>query len=313
MNWNSLSFGNSSGSRGSYDRKNVKRKKQSFHTRKIRLNTESENPPDLESLKSKVIVSLAHLGGQKFSAEPGGYTFENWMKSFNLLLDDFETRAGPTNLSKEYYSRRLELTSSLFKRDDQSDLENKISELRDEEQNLNRAIALSGAKSRAEHEKSERDQKIRALEEELGASEQELEELRRRLAIRREQSRESRGFFKRFVSGLSKPADTTPIATLESRVTELDSKIQGDKRKVSELKLKNEKGEVHFDGELSSKSKEELESRLSEVISEMGDLESSLLEHQQLSEQRKDVTRSLTEEISKISFKQASENSNLEK
>ena len=299
-----LSFGNSSSHRGTYDRKNVKRKKQNFHTRKIRLNAESEVPADLAALKNKVIVSLAHLGEQKFSAEPGGYSFENWMKSFNMLLDDFETKAGSTKLPKEYYTKRLDLTASLVAsiRDGRGDLTQKISELRDEEQSLTRAIALSGAKSRSDHEKSERDQKIRELEADVANGEEQLVELRKRLDLRRKQSSESRGVFRRFVSGLSKPADATPIEVLESRVAEKEEVVQSDKRKISELKLRNEKSEVHLDDKLSNKSREELESGLAEVVSEIEKLESNLEEQQQLSEQRKEVTKTLSGEIAKINF-----------
>lgn len=295
-----LSFSNSG--RGSFERKN-KRKKQSFHTRKLRVaNVENGNPLDFDSLRSKVIVSLAHLGEQKFSAEPGGYTLENWMKNFNLLLDDFEERAGGKNLPKEYYTKRLELTASLLKRDeDLPDLERKISDLREEEQSLNRAITLNEAKARADHEASERKEKIRELEKEIGDNKQELDGLRQRLEARRKEKRESRSLFRRFVSGISKPADTVPIETLEIRLNELEAKIQSDKRKISDLNSKIEKSALSGDA-LDKRSKEELGSKLSEVNSSIEELVGKLSERQQLSEQRKKVTQDLTEEISKISL-----------
>jgi hypothetical protein len=302
-----LSFGNSSGSgRGSFERKNVKRKKQNFHTRKVRLNTPAnEALEDPESLKNKVMVSLAHLGEQRFSGETGGYTFENWIKSFNLLLDDFEERAGPENLPKEYYDKRLELTSSLLGPErDTSDLDKQISSLRDEEGNLRRMIAQSEAKNRSEHERNERDQKIRELEVENKESQSELDELKKRLAIRRKDTKESRGLFRRFVTGLSKPPDTTPIETLEGRASELDSEIQNKKRRISDLKLRNEKGQLFSSEETVDKNKsvEEMEARLSEIDSEIEKLEISKLDRQQLSEKRKQVTQKLSEIISAINF-----------
>jgi DNA repair exonuclease SbcCD ATPase subunit len=299
-----LSFGNSGSGKGSFERKN-KRRKQTFHTHKIRPNAAIEKNEDPEALKTKVIISLSHLGEQKFSAEPGGYTFENWMKSFNLLLDDFETRAGPKNLPKEYYSKRLELTSSLYApASEVKDLDSRLNSIRDEEQNLRRAIALKDAKDRAEKEKTERDEKMNELEEEINASQAELDELKKRIATRKKETKESKGFFRKFVSSLSKPPDTTPIETLEARSSELDSKIQLNSRKISDLKIRNEKGELFLPDDVASEkmSVDEMQTRLSEIISEIEKLEKSMQEIQQLTEKRKEVTQQLSDVISKITF-----------
>jgi DNA repair exonuclease SbcCD ATPase subunit len=296
-----LSFGSSSGGRGSYERKNVKRKKQSFHTHKVRVSTE-EQPQDFAALKSKVIVSLAHLGEQKFSAEPGGYAFENWMKSFNLLLDDFEDRAGPQSLPREYYMKRQELTASLFKRTpDSADLDKQLSNLADEERKLNRAIALSSARNRAEREKSEKEQKIQELEEQAKKNKTELEELKRRLALRKKDVQESRGLFRRFVSGLSRPPDATPVEVLETNERELVSQIQSSEHKISELRAKITEAEMHLSGEdVQILSEEEMRTKLAETAEKIEEIEARKMESAQLSEERKEVTRALSETISKL-------------
>jgi hypothetical protein len=298
-----LSFGNSSG-RGSFERKNVKRRKQEFHTRKIKLNPLENEKQDLDSLKNKVIVSLTHLGEQKFTTEPGGYSFENWMKSFNLLLDDFEQKAGSKNLPKSYFEKRRDLSASLFKTGtDLQDIEDQISKRQDEAQGIRRSLAMSAAKSKSESERKERDERIRELEEQSKETQRELDELKKRMATRQNDARASRGLFKRLVSGLSKPPDTTPLETLESRAEELRLKIQSNHRKISELKERNEKNQIDFADEGDSrttKSPEEMESRLSEIESEIEKIESDRLERQQLADKRKEVTTTLSDEISKI-------------
>lgn len=107
-----------------------RKQKQEFHKHKLKFTEEQHL--DFEKLKSRVTVALDKLGHQVFSVEPGGYSFDNWMASFNLLLDDFEEKAGPENLPKVYFDARQILTEDLVKPADTADLDWEIQNLETE-------------------------------------------------------------------------------------------------------------------------------------------------------------------------------------
>ena len=117
--------------KGSRDKKSAKKKKQDYHKTKRQAARVEE--PDVEKAKARTVSSLEHLGQQKFSAEPGGYNVQGWVKSLTLLLEDFESKVGAKNLPPEYFAKKEEVLATLSKPLDNSELEAKIEGLRKEE------------------------------------------------------------------------------------------------------------------------------------------------------------------------------------
>ncbi len=117
--------------KGSKEKKTTRKKKQDFHRTKRRAAQEDE--PDVDKIKARTISALEHLGQQKFSAEPGGYNVQGWVKSLALLLEDFESKVGTEKLPAEYYAKKEAVLLNFSKPPDNSELEGKIESLRREE------------------------------------------------------------------------------------------------------------------------------------------------------------------------------------
>jgi hypothetical protein len=131
-----LSFGSSTGrsrstGKGSKDKKTAKKKKQDYHRTKRRVSREDK--PDIKETKSRTVTALEHLGQQKFSAEPGGYNVQGWVKSLTLLLEDFESKVGAKQLPPEYQAKKEEVLLTFSMPPDNSELESKVESLRREE------------------------------------------------------------------------------------------------------------------------------------------------------------------------------------
>ncbi len=298
-NISQLSFGNSN---RSFSQKSVKKKKQDFHRHKLR--PAEENNKDLSALRERTVVSLLHLGEQRFSSEPGGYSFENWMKSFNLLLDDFEDQVGTQNLPKSYFDRRFELTSALVKsKNAPSELELDVSKLREEHNRITREIAMVYDRQKIEHEISDRKEKIGLLENEKAQAIELLEDAKSNVAQKKKQIADSKKLLRRFF-GTSSQGDKTPLQTLEARVVDMERKVELVEKKIMEQKKKIEPYEKDMENSFSSDSKEvplvDLQNQLNSIRSKLEELELGQTEKSQLLEERLEITSKMKEEISRL-------------
>lgn len=297
-NISELSFGNSN---RSFGQKSVKKKKQDFHRHKVR--PAEEGNKDLSALRERTMVSLLHLGEQRFSSESAGYSFENWMKSFNLLLDDFEDQVGTQNLPKSYFDKRFELTSSLVRaKNAPSELDLDISKLREEQSRITREIGMAYDRQKIEREMSDRKEKIALLEKEKSQAIELLEDAKLNVAQKKKQIADSKKPLRRFF-GTSSQGDKTPLQTLEARVVDMERKVELVEKKISEQKKKIEPYEKDMENS-SSASKEvplvDLQNQLSSIRSKLEELELGQSEKSQLLEDRLEITSKMRDEISRL-------------
>lgn len=289
-----MSFGNSN---RSFGQRPVKRKKQEFHKHKLKP-LEEEESNDLSTIKERTMASLIHLGQQRFSQEPGGYSFENWMKSFNLLLDDFEDQIGTQNLPKIYFDKRFELASSLVKSKSTPSVgEIELSKLREEQQQLLKEIANARDRQKIEHELLERKEKFRLLENEKAQTIELLEKAKLDVAQKKKQIEDSTKFLRRFL-GTSKSNDQTPLQTLEARMEEIELRLELIEKKILEQRKKIEV----YDKESEASSAvdaplSDLQDRLESVSSSLEELELKQAEKSQLLEERQETTAKMKEVI----------------
>lgn len=277
----------------SFGQKPVKKKKQDFHRHKIK--PEELGSLDQKTLKEKTMLALSRLGDQRFSQQPGGYTFENWMKSFNLLLDDFEENARAQQLPKEYFAKRLELSSALIHSNQSFELDLEINKLKEEEDKLLMITTSLHLQSKIDRENEERNERIRSLEEEKSVLLRSLEKASYNLDARKKQIQDSQKLLKRLFS--SKTSEDTPIETLEARVVDARSKLEAIEKKINDQRKKIESApKVRSEGLTVLEADEKLES----VQIRLSELEEKRLEASELLEKRKEVTSQMSEIISKI-------------
>ena len=194
-------------------------KNQSFHPHKIRI---YEVPKlDFDQLKARTISTLDRLGHQRLSTEPGGYTLENWVKGVNVLLDEFEEKAGAARLSPEYLGRRRELDARFSGTMSVAQADEEIAELR---------MEMSRIEKKIEGGRSTATSKIEELKTEEAKCSSELEQERSRLAaVTKIQAADS--FFGRLF-GRGKAQPTRP----ESRIDELQSRLSALSTEIAEQK-----------------------------------------------------------------------------
>ena len=269
-----------------------KKRKQEFHKHKIKF--VEEESLNFDGLKSKVSISMEKLGNQIFSNEPSGYTFDNWLKSYNLLLDDFEERADPKNLPKEYYDARQRLTAKLLEPVDVSDIDAEIIEREKEAESVKLRIseALKESENRLAQQKSE-NSKIEELKKEQTQSTKELEDAQDELEV----TRSKQSFFNKLFSRQS-----TPVDILRNRVNSLRQKNEGIAQDIQRLEEDRDSKEV-ADDELN-----DLRERLISLQQEIGDLQGRKLEREQSGEKRKQITSELCGIISGLQLKTDDEN-----
>jgi hypothetical protein len=265
--------------------KKEKKKKQEFHRHKIKFSEEEH--VDFENLKMRVSTALDKLGHQQFSAEPGGYTFHNWMTSFNLLLDDFEEKAGPTNLPKEYYEKRQKLTSDLLKPPDNKELDEEIQKTESEIESVRLRIAglNERASKRAEQRRNEKATRIEHLREEQTESQRELEDAEDEL----EKGEKKKSRFGRLFSG------TTSLEKIREKISSLRARNQKITREIHSLESKSNPEDEQIDAEMEGQL-----SLLEELHQKIADINLRKEEKSQLQEQRVKTTTELSEVISSI-------------
>ena len=293
-----MSFGKSSSRSSSFGgQKKERRKKQEFHKHKVKL--AEEEKLDFGALKERVVLSLTHLGKQQFSQQPGGYGFENWMKNFNLLLNDFEKRTGAQNLPKEYFDKRQEFTSALQRPSNGSELDSSILKLQAKEKVLGERLQKIGAKLTHERESTDRVAKIDALNVERAEELEHLQEERKRLAERKKEVEDSKRFFKRLFTGSR--GNGTSISSIEARIHELEVKVESLDRRIAEHRAKHDSSgyRVLTEQELEQEFPKQY-SELEEIKSELSELETRKINESENSELREHVAKSMSEIISKI-------------
>ncbi len=283
----SKSFGRK---RSSSAQRKDKKRKQEFHKHKIRF--VEEETLNFDELKSRVSIAMEKLGNQVFSNEPGGYTFDNWLGSYNLLLDDFEERAGQRNLPKEYYDSRQRLTAKLLEPIDVSDIDADIRKCEQEIDSLKLRIAesLKESQNRLDQQKRE-NTRIEELKRVQTRSVKELEDAR----VELESTRSKQSLFSKLFSRSSSSIDT-----LRSKVNSLTEKNEEITRNIQSLSDKDI--ENSSDNDLV-----DLKDRLISLQQEAGELQGRKLEREQLGEKRKQVTVELSNVISSIQFNTSNE------
>jgi len=254
-------------------------KNQSFHQRKIRI---QEAPKlDFDLLKARTINALNKLGQQKFSPEPGGYALDNWIKGVNVLLDEFEERAGPGKLSPAYMASRNELNQRLSKPILLSSIDEEVSELR---------TNISGIEDRIEGERAHVISKISELKAAQARYSDELEREKARVtADTGVQSPDS--LFDRLLG-----RNKTPTKISESRIRELESKLAILPNEV----LEQQKQLKMIDLRSPESRFDEDWKRLESMQTRLKELENEKLDRTQLVKERAETTGSIADAISRI-------------
>ncbi len=283
------SFGRKGSS--SSPQKKVRKKKQEYHKRKIKPIEEGQEA-GFEGLKSRVILSLEKLGHQQFSLESGGYGFENWMMSFNLLLDDFEVKAPKEKLPNEYFDERMKLTRDLMAPVDTSDIQLQVDKERDHERELELRALDKGFQSKEKREKVRVDfSTLDSLKREREQYSDELDRKKDDLERIKEEAK-STPFFKRMFGGGSQDSSLLQkrIKTLEDKITELD-------RKISDLEARSKAAQKRIE---EAKAQRVESNDLESVRARIAELENQKQERMLLSEKRELVTKKMSELIASI-------------
>ena len=305
-----MSFGSGSGGgsrpssfggKGSAQKKEHK-KKQDYHRRKIKY--VEEVTFDFDQLKVRTTTALQKLGQQVFSTEPGSYSFQDWMKSFNFLLDDFEEKVGASNLPKEYFDRRLALTSELVTFADTSDIDKDLERIRAEQAELNNKILARDLekKKAIEERRSDTTSKIDALKKEQRESEVELASARDSLEEKKKKAKKSSGsssFFKRLFSSSKESSDPDSIEGMTIRIKALERKSKDNEEQLEKLQEERNSLQSIDSSESSQPELNEDESRkLDSLQQELADLETKKAQRLQLAEKRAEITGALSTLIS---------------
>jgi chromosome segregation ATPase len=288
--------GRSYGNRGFASQRKEKKKKQEYH--KHHLKYAPKEHQSLEQLKERVSIGLQKLGTQIFSSEPGGYTFHNWMKSFNLLLDDFEEKCQPAGLPKEYYDTRLKLTAQLLEPVDTTALDSQIEQVEKEILAVEEKIAEIAQKSEkvAVEEWHEDEAKIIRLKRERSQIDLDLVTAKENLEAEKKKANQS--VFKRLFSGSEavKPLQAR-VDSLISRRGEIESNLQA----LEEDRTKKKGDAKKYDSEILG-----LRATLEELKTGLGEVQAQKQAIAQISEKRAAVTKSMAEAISLLHFAEPS-------
>ena len=243
----------------------------------------SEPPqPDYDQLKARTIIALDKLGHQKFAAESGGYSLENWVKGVSLLLDEFEERVGDARLPKEYVEMRRLLTGYLHRPVDTSSIDESISELRGKEAEVVRKLGDERDRTRA---------KIDELQKEVMNLTAELEEVKARSANPPAPERSGSFFRRLFASG-------PPSANKEQsdRRDELEKRLQSLQGGISE----QQKVLKSIDQRSPDSPMAEDWEKLETLQARIRELEGEKLEKVQLVKEREEFTASIANVISRV-------------
>jgi hypothetical protein len=256
-------------------------KRQEFRQYKAKSSRTAQQ--EYEELKTRTIAALDKLGHQKFSAESGGYSLENWTRGVNLLLDEFEKKVGSTNLPPEYAEKRRKMNDCLSKPVDVSLIDEKMSELRQAQAEVLRRI---------DEGREQASSRIEGLQSELAKCSADLMEEKRRLssAAARQQTAP---FLKRLFGGNSKSA----AEASEDKARELESKLNTLTGEILEQQKSLELIDQHPQGSSWAEEWGKLES----IRPRLKQLEDEKLERVQLVREREEFTKSIANTISGLS------------
>lgn len=289
--------GKSFGNRGSPQRKE-KKKKQEYH--KHHLKFVPEEHFSLEQLKERVSLGLQKLGTQVFSSEPSGYGFQNWMTSFNLLLDDFEEKCSPALLPKEYYDMRLKLTAELLEPVNTTDVDVQISDLQKETGVVEERIADIAENSEKVAVEELRDDEVKIVRLKKERIQLDLDINSAKNNLEAERKRVSQSVFKRLFSGSEalKPLQ----AKVDSLVTEKDE-VEKNIVSLEEDRVKKKGDAKKFGSDISG-----FRANLEELRAKLGELEAQKLAMTQIVEKRSMVTKLMADMISSLRLNSAPSN-----
>jgi hypothetical protein len=276
--------------------KKDKKKKQEFHKHKVKFNPEGQ--VDFEELKNRVTIALDRLGTQVFSGEPGAYDIKHWTSSFDLLLDDFEEKASPDTLPKEYFDSRQRLTAELLSPVDTSAIDTEIHNLESLIVSIQEKIAEINRRAEIEknQERSDSASKIDELRKERQESDVQI--TRAKSTLEEQKKAESRQsiFGKLFTRSSASSSKSTQgkIDSLSARKDQIDRDLQS----IATARARKLASKKDRSAEVAS-----LQAELETQQQALGESEAQKQEKLQLSEKRKQVTKSLSEIISQLQLR----------
>jgi hypothetical protein len=299
----SFSGGGSGGGRKGFSsaQKKERKKKQEFHRHKLKL-ADEESPTDPEQLKNRVAVSLDRLGHQVFSPEPGGYSFENWITSFNTLLDDFEEKAGGEALPAEYFEARQKFTADLLAPVDTLDIDSEIAAIDKEADSIREKISTISQKSQAGliEEHGLVVSKIEKLKKDQKQSDADIKDARSELD--EEKKKEAR---KSFFSKLRAGSASSPLKLAQAKLDGLRTKRDGIDKDLKQLEEDSANAQTEIksiDEELAG-----LRAQLEVTQQKLGELGLKKQERTMLTEKRLATTTSLAGIITSLKLERAEE------
>ena len=262
--------------------KKEKKRKQEFHKHKIRI--ADEDNLDISKLKERTTLALAKLGSQKFSADPGGYTFSNWMTSFNLLLDDFEEKLGYANLSKDYQDCRQKLTGDLLRPIDTTHIDDEVEKLEAELKSTELEIAkLNTELSSIREKERETSAKIDNLKRVRFNSDNELANANNELNV----AKKKQTMFNRLFSGRRLEVDSA-----KSKVDSIEQEQKSFDKQILELENTSEASDDDYINRLLL-----LNQKLADLRFTLGEWAEKKEQEMQLSEKRIEATSEISKRI----------------
>ena len=238
---------------------------------------------DIEQLKSRTITALERLGHQRFTSEPGGYSLENWMKGVSLLLDDFENTIGTEKLPLEYVERRRELTSWLSRPVDVSAIDDCISTVKLEKNE----VMLKIDETRAQFSS-----RIVGLQDELARRSVELEEKKEQLTPSEGTGQRSESLFRRLFGRSAGPS----LEDAAQDIKELEAEI----RLLTDEMVKEQKTLKSIDRHPSESPCAEEWKKLQSLQTKLEGLETEKSEKLQLAKEREELTASIADTIARV-------------
>ena len=291
------------GGKGAAQRKE-KKKKQEYHRRKLKY--VEQEPVDFEHLKERTTAALQKLGQQVFSTESGGYSFQDWMKSFNFLLDDFEEKVGASNLPEEYSGKRSELTAELLILVDTPEIDSELERIRKEQEDLNNKILQKELeKKRAVEEQRHETQRQDRCSEEATAGMRRGTRGCEGLPGRKEEDPEEEllhlSFFKKLFSSKN-PPDPNSVEGITTKIKDLEGKVRDAEEQIGKLQEERNSSIAKADSSDLGRTATEEEERmkLDSLKLELDALETKKAERLQLAEKRVEITGAMSAIISGI-------------
>jgi hypothetical protein len=237
---------------------------------------------DYNQIRTRTIIALDRLGHQKFPAESGGYSLENWVKGVDLLLDEFEEKIGWARLPVGYAEKRRLLMEYVLRPVDTTSIDNDISDLRQKEAELVRRLHEARARTNS---------RIDELQDELVRRTAEVEEAKAPVIEAKSPTR-SRSFFKLIFGRTSESTEEVQ----QGKVLEAEERLRSLPNEI----IEQQKVLKSFDQRSPDSPMAEEWRTLESLQSRIAELEGQRLEKIQLVKERQQITASFADMISKI-------------